>query len=92
MKLKPKGLKNIKHYKKAIGKCLFCDENAYCTLSVHRIIPGSEGGNYTRENTIVVCENCHRKIHDKKIIIDRYYESTKGQVLRVIIDGEEKFL
>jgi len=91
-KIKPKTIRNKKHYKKSIGKCIFCGEDAYCALSVHRITPGSEGGGYTRENVLVTCENCHRKIHNGKIEVDRYYESTKGPVLRVIINGEEYFV
>lgn len=62
-------------------KCKFCDQNDYCTLQVHRIKPGSEGGEYTDFNTIVCCSCCHNKIHDNKIIIDRKYQSTTGWVL-----------
>lgn len=71
-----------KKIKKLVDKkCKFCSESDYCTLDVHRIIPGSEGGVYTEFNTVTTCVNCHRKIHDGKIKIDRKYYSTSGWVL-----------
>lgn len=39
-----------------------------------------------------ICSNCHMLVHAKKIIIDKWYHSTEGRKIRVIIDGEEKFL
>lgn len=71
-----------KKIKKLIDKkCKFCGENEYCVLDVHRIIPGCEGGIYSENNTVTSCGNCHRKIHDGKIKIDRKYLSTSGWVL-----------
>ena len=67
--------------KKVDKKCKFCDQKDYCTLDVHRIVPGELGGQYTEFNTVCVCACCHRKIHDGKIKIDRKYYSTKGWVL-----------
>jgi 5-methylcytosine-specific restriction endonuclease McrA len=67
--------------KKIDKRCKFCGEEDYCLLDVHRIIPGSEGGKYTESNTVSSCSNCHRKIHDGKIKIDRKYPSTAGWVL-----------
>ena len=81
-----------KTFKKAAGKCRLCEEDRYSTLSVHRIKPGSEGGKYTKNNVVVCCENCHRRIHDGEIEIDRYYDSTAGTLLRIIENGEEKFV
>lgn len=31
-------------------------------FDTHRIKPGTDGGKYTVNNTILVCTNCHRKI------------------------------
>lgn len=71
-----------KKIKKLIDKkCKFCQQEDYCTLQVHRIIPGSKGGEYTEFNTVTTCSNCHNKIHDEKIKIDRKYQSTKGWIL-----------
>lgn len=72
---------NKAHAKMESGKCFFCGDEEYCTLDLHRIIPGKDGGRYTRHNTVCACSNCHRKIHDGKIKIDRRYPSTKGWVL-----------
>jgi hypothetical protein len=67
--------------KKVDKKCKFCGADDYCVLDVHRIIPGSNGGEYTETNTVTSCACCHRKIHDGKIKIDRKYMSTMGWIL-----------
>lgn len=76
--------------KKIDKKCKFCEEDDLCTLDVHRITPGSEGGKYTEHNTVTCCVKCHRKIHNQKIKIDRKYYSTKGWILHYFDEqGEE---
>lgn len=70
-------------------KCYFCGNDDYCTLDVHRILPGSEGGKYTSFNSICACSNCHRKVHDGQIRIDRKYPSTKGWVLHYFMGDKE---
>lgn len=67
--------------KKADGRCKFCGEAEYCVLDVHRIVPGESGGRYEQLNTVTCCSNCHRKIHDGTIKVDRMYYSTAGWVL-----------
>lgn len=68
-------------------ECKFCGEKDYCTLDVHRII---EGTLYTDHNTVTTCANCHRKIHDGKILIDKKYFSTMGWILHYFDeDGKE---
>jgi len=85
-------IKDKKVYKQIVGKCRICGVDIYNTLSVHRIRPGCKGGKYSIENSVVVCENCHRQIPDI-IQIDKYYQCSNGQLLlRIIIDGEEKFV
>lgn len=79
--MKKRKLINKKIKKLSDKKCKFCGESDYCTLDVHRITPGSEGGIYSDHNTVTACGNCHRKIHDGKIKIDRKYYSTSGWVL-----------
>ncbi|MGE0569252.1 MAG: HNH endonuclease [Bacteroidia bacterium] len=67
--------KSRKHFE---GKCYFCDESDYSLLDVHRILPGEEGGRYVEHNVVVTCANCHRKIHDEQIKIDRFYYTSSG--------------
>jgi hypothetical protein len=67
--------------KKVTGRCLFCGETDYALLDCHRIIPGEEAGKYVKSNVTVACSNCHRKIHDGQIKIDRWYSSTSGRIL-----------
>lgn len=78
-----------KHIKLVERKCQICDEDNYDLLDAHRITPGSEGGKYTKHNTVCLCSNCHRKVHAGLITIDGKFESTKGTVLHYFIDGEE---
>jgi hypothetical protein len=78
--------------KRVAGKCRLCGEDSYELLDVHRIVPGESGGEYTNSNTVVACSNCHRRIHAGQIEIDRYYFSTAGALLRIIENGEEKFV
>lgn len=90
--VKKKKLINKKIKKLANKKCHFCGTTEYCVLDVHRIIEGSNGGKYTDHNTVVACSNCHRKVHDGKIKIDRKYYSTKGWVLHYFDeDGIEHY-
>lgn len=79
-----------KHFEKC---CKFCGETDYSVLDLHRVFPGSEGGEYTEQNTVVLCAVCHRKVHAGSIIIDRKYLSTSGQfVVHCWISGEEKWI
>jgi len=64
--------------KKFAKRCFFCEIEDYALLDVHRLIPGNLNGQYTSANTIVSCSNCHRRIHDGQIKIDRKYNSTSG--------------
>lgn len=88
-----KKLINKKVFKNSAKKCRICGASDYCTLHVHRINPGKNSGKYNPENCVAVCSNCHAKIHDGQIEIDRYYTATNGiNMLRIIIDDEEKFI
>jgi hypothetical protein len=46
----------------AMHRCCLCPEHADVT-DVHHIVPISEDGPNTADNLMVVCPNCHRKIH-----------------------------
>lgn len=86
-----KKLINKQSKKHAEGECRFCGENDYTVLDCHRIHEGADGGRYEDENVVVTCANCHRKIHDGQIVIDRYYSSTNGRVLHYWIGDQEFF-
>lgn len=76
--------------KKGVGKCRFCPCDNYELLDVHRIIEGNQGGIYSDQNTVVVCANCHRKIHAGIIKIDRQYPTMSGKLsLHYWIEGKE---
>lgn len=81
---------NKSQRKKADKRCKFCGEAEYCTLDVHRILPGEKGGRYEDLNTVTSCSNCHRKIHEGKIKVDRMYYSTKGWVLHYFDENGEE--
>jgi len=89
---RPKKLIDKKSKKRLEGKCYFCDIDDYALLDCHRIVPGEEGGEYTDYNTVVTCSNCHRRVHDGQIVIDRKYFSTSGKwILHYWEDGVEKW-
>jgi hypothetical protein len=78
-----------KKIKKRIAKkCCFCGVDDYEKLDCHRIIPGSK---YTDWGTAVVCANCHRSIHDGKIIVLSKHTSTVGHVINYMENNEEKW-
>jgi len=84
---------NKKILKLSTGKCRICQIDECKTLEYHRIKPGCEGGEYTEDNVVICCANCHTLIHKGVIIIDKYYLCSNGQkLLRIIKDGEEKFI
>ena len=84
---------NKQRAKRIAGKCTFCNEDDMKTLDVHRIIPGESGGTYCERNSVVVCANCHRKIHGGRIVIEGKYYSTSGR-WKVFFteDGVEKVI
>lgn len=52
------------HLNKIKSKCEICNVVLpQEKLDIHRIIPAEYGGEYTEENTIIVCEKCHGLIH-----------------------------
>lgn len=74
-------------------KCFFCGEDDPVVLDVHRITEGCNGGKYEKNNTIVVCANCHRRLHHSdKIKIVGWTSTTNGRKLHCFINNEEQFL
>jgi len=43
-----------------------------------------------KRNILNLCPTCHRKIHLKEIIIDRWYLTTKGYQIGYYIKGSDK--
>jgi hypothetical protein len=87
-----KTLIDKKTKKRIEGKCHFCGNDDYAVLDCHRIVPGEDDGKYTEVNTVVACANCHRKIHDGQIELDRKYFTSAGRyVLHYWENGEEKW-
>ena len=80
-------------FKLSEKKCYFCGVENYEILDAHRIVPGCEGGKYDWFNTLVICSNCHRKVHAGQIRIFRKYFSTSGKWVLHYIDenGVEHF-
>jgi hypothetical protein len=76
-KYRTKGRKFLDDYKRTSG-CKFCQENTPCCLDFHHIDPFQKTNNISKmksnaraihilqkeiDKCIVVCSNCHRKIH-----------------------------
>lgn len=74
--------------KRVKGKCCFCGNSDYGQLDVHRIEPGSK---YTDWGTLIICSNCHRAVHNGKIVILGKHPSTKGHLINYLENNEEKW-
>lgn len=75
------------------GRCLVCDKTGYEVLTVHRVVPGCQGGKYEVGNITCLCANCHARVHKGKIQIGpRVWHSGKGWVWRVEEDGHVRWL
>ena len=48
--------------------CMICGWKE-ATCDIHHIKPKKEGGTNDNSNLIVLCPNCHRKVHDHLLII-----------------------
>lgn len=66
--------------RRANGTCQLCrkeapfkDKNGRPYLEVHHIVPLSEGGEDSIENTVALCPNCHRKMHSLGDVKDVKY-------------------
>lgn len=49
-------------------------------IEVHHIIEKNDNGTDSCENLIPVCSNCHSKIHEGIIKLDKWYFSTRGWI------------
>ncbi len=55
----------------------------------HHINSLSKGGLDKPWNKCKLCPNCHRKVHMGEIIIERRFETTKGNVIIYRTKGED---
>jgi hypothetical protein len=85
-----KELIDKKAKKRIEGCCHFCGVDDYALLHCHRILPGEEGGRYTDGNVVVVCSNCHNRVHDGQIVIERWYNTTGGKKVLHFWENEEE--
>jgi hypothetical protein len=68
-------------FKQHYHKCAICDIDEYNLLDVHRI---NEGKEYSLQNCVCLCCNCHRKHHSGLIKIISKIFSTSGYVLNYV--------
>jgi hypothetical protein len=79
--------------KRIHGKCSLCGLDDVDCLDVHRIVPGAVGGKYNRANCLIVCSNCHRKIHAGQIsVLGRHFSTTGKHVVHFTENGVEKWV
>jgi len=67
--------------KHSVKKCQICGASDYVVLNVHRIVPKQKGGTYRKMNTVVICANCHAKVHAGSLEIYGWFSSSTGLVL-----------
>ena len=73
-------------YNKAVvmDECKICGERnniVYANLDTHHIIPQEEIKNNEKNNLIVLCKKCHKKIHNKKLSVGEYMMTNKGIIV-----------
>ena len=68
-------------------KCVICKTDI--KLDKHHIWSKCHGGPNKLWNICKICPNCHRYVHQGKIIIEGWYSSTKGSILLWRNKGEE---
>jgi len=91
--VKKKKLIDKKIEKLKYGKCIFCGEDNLGVLDVHRIVYGSEGGRYTKANTLCACATCHRKIHQEIIVVvGKYSTGVQDVIIYLDENNEEKII
>jgi 5-methylcytosine-specific restriction endonuclease McrA len=69
--------------------CIFCGitaqmGNTTCrsVVEIHHIIERKDGGKNYGANLVPCCSNHHSLIHTGDIVVDRYFNSTRGWLLR----------
>lgn len=54
-------------YQQARSRCSFCHYDEIAALDIHHIVPRSKGGSNEPANLVLVCKNCHARIHGRAI-------------------------
>lgn len=87
-------IKSKSAFKKFAGKCAFCDESNYSCLEAHRIFEGFKGGEYHSLNVVVLCANCHSKVHagNFKLMKKHISYGESLYVLEYLENNEIKYL
>ena len=85
---------NKQNLKRCASKCFLCDITEYTLLDVHRIYEGEYGGTYEQLNCLILCSNCHRLVHSKKIIIIKKHKSYGVNLflVEIITENNRSFL
>lgn len=73
-------------YNKSVimDECKICGEKnniIYANLDTHHIIPQEEIKNNDKNNLIILCKKCHRKIHNEELFVDGYTMTNKGIII-----------
>ena len=69
--------------------CAICGNDGE---EIHHIIPKSEGGNDTADNLVLLCHECHRKIHEHEPIMIHgtpFKDESIRIYLKEYVEGEE---
>jgi len=90
--MKKRKLINKKINRLVAGHCQICKNSDTNVLENHRIIPGKNFGEYTANNTAVLCACCHASVHRGSLKIIGWFDSTGGRVLLIEQDGKEKII
>lgn len=67
-------------YQQAGSRCSLCDLDDVAALDLHHIIYRSEGGTDDSGNLLLVCKNCHARIHSGEIPHAAIQRVKKSQV------------
>ena len=77
-----------KIHKRAQNKCEYCEcqtfekKNGEMYFEIHHIVHYSDGGENSAQNCVLLCPNCHRKIHfAKEEIVKNMEENLKNKIL-----------
>ena len=77
-----------KIHDRANNKCEFCEcqtfkkKNGEMYFEIHHIVHYSDGGENSAQNCVLLCPNCHRKIHfAKEEIVKNMEENLKNKIL-----------
>ena len=76
-----------KIYRRAQNKCEYCEhqtfekKNGEMYFEIHHIVHYSDGGENSAQNCVLLCPNCHRKIHFAKAeIVKNMEENLKNKI------------